>query len=324
MPRVRDPRQGNQEEPAAPRGEIELRHLRYFLAVARLLNFRQAAAEVGIAQPALSQQIAALERIVGARLFDRTSRSVALSKAGAIFVHEAEQTLRQADRAQRIVERAGRGELGALVVAYAGSTLYTGLLSSTVYEFHRLHPDVSIDVIELGIEEQVEALQQGSIDVGILRLPIASHSDSVETLTVLSEPIVMAMREDHPAATKRSITVQHLADERLVSSQSDKVGILRQVVAATTRLGFAPTIIRARHFGAIMSLVSAGVGIGPVPKSAELLKLPGVVYRPIAGLDDSQVAIAYRKDVDEPTVRAFLETTSVTKRLLRARRPLHA
>ena len=323
MPRVPDARQGLEEEAAAPRGEIELRHLRYFLAVARLLNFRQAAAEVGIAQPALSQQIAALERIVGARLFDRTSRSVALSRAGAIFVREAAQTLRQADRAQRIAERAGRGELGALVVAYAGSTLYTGLLSSTVYEFHRLHPDVSIEVNELGIEEQLEALQQGSVDIGILRLPLASEPEGVETLTVLSEPIVMAMRQDHPAAKRRSFNVRDLAHEPVVSSQSDKVGILRQVVTATVRLGFLPTVIPARHFGAIMSLVSAGVGIAPVPKSAELLKLPGVVFRPIAGLDESRVAIAYRKDVEEPTVRAFLETTSVTKRLLRSRRPSH-
>ena len=187
-----------------------------------------------------------------------------------------------------------------------------------MYEFHRLHLDVAIEVVELCIEEQLEALDQRSIDIGILRLPLASHPDTVDILTVLSEPIVMAMREDHPAAARREIGVKDLVDEPLVSSQSDKVGILRQV-AATSRLGFTPTIIRARHFGAIISLVSAGVGIGPVPKSAELVKLQLIVYRPITGLDDSQVAIAYRKGVEEPAVRAFLETSPVTKRLLHER-----
>lgn len=294
-------------------GQVELRHLRYFLAVARVLSFRQAAAELGVAQPALSQQIVALERIVGARLFDRTSRSVSLSKAGQIFVREAEQTIRQAERAQRIAERAGRGELGSLVIAYAGSTLYTGLLSSAVFEFHRRHPDVAIEVIELGIDEQLEAIDQGSLDVGILRLPLSECPSTVETMTVLSEPIVMAMREDHPAAAQASISTHQFANEPLISSQTDKVGILKQVLNATARLGFAPTIIRARHFGAIIGLASAGLGMAMVPKSAELLKLPGIVYRPIVGLEPSEVAIAYRAGCDEPAVRAFLETTALPR-----------
>lgn len=293
--------------------QIELRHLRYFLAVARTLSFRLAATELGLAQPALSQQIVALERIVGARLFDRTSRSVSLSKAGQIFLREAEQTIRQAERAQRVAERAGRGDLGSLTVAYAGSTLYTGLLSSAVFEFHRRHPDVAIEVIELGIDEQLEAIDQGTLDVGILRLPLSECPSTVETMAVLSEPIVMAMREDHPLAEQKSISIHQFEDEPLISSQTDKVGILKQVLSATARLGFTPTIIRARHFGAIISLVSAGLGMAMVPKSAQLLKLPGIVYRPIVGLEPSEVAIAYRAGCNEPAVRAFLETTAIPR-----------
>lgn len=285
---------------------MELRHLRYFLAVARHLSFRQAAAEVGIAQPALSQQIVALERTIGARLFDRTSRSVELTNAGQIFLREAELTLRQAERAQRIAERAGRGQLGAIVVAYAGSVLYTGLLSAALFEFHRQHPGVSIEVVELGIDEQLEAIDEGTIDVGFLRLPLSECPQRLEILPVFAEPIVMAMREDHPMAMASSVSVAEFRHQPLISSQTDKVGILKQVLAATTKAGFVPKIIPARQFGAILSLVSAGLGMAMVPKSAELLELPGIVYRPTSGLDDSEIAVVHRKDSAEPVVAAFL------------------
>ena len=187
--------------------QLELKHLRAFLCVAKQLNFRKAAASLGIAQPALTQHIQSLERIVGVRVFERTSRSVVLSQAGELFLLEAELTLAQAERAQSVVERAGRGELGRICVAYAGSTLYSGQLSTMVYQFHRRFPQVNVEVVELSIGDQLDQLDRGLIDVGILRTPLAKTPKGIVTIEVLAEAVVLAIRRDHALARLTSSTL---------------------------------------------------------------------------------------------------------------------
>ncbi len=288
--------------------QLELKHLRAFLCVAKHLSFRKAAESLGIAQPALTQHIQSLERIVGVRVFERTSRSVILSQAGELFLVEAELTLAQAKRAQLVVERAGRGELGRISVAYAGSTLYSGQLSSMVYQFHRRFPQVNVEVVELSIGDQLDQLERGLIDVGILRTPLASIPDGVVTMDVLEEPVILALRRDHELARLRIIDIAALSQERFISSQTPEFGILKQVTEAAGRAGYTPRILRATHFGAIVSLVSAGLGVAAVPDSARSLRLPGVVYRELGGVPPSPVAIAYRADHSSPLVKALLQT----------------
>jgi len=288
--------------------QLELKHLRAFLCLAKQLSFRKAAASLGIAQPALTQLIQSLERIVGVRVFERTSRTVVLSQAGELLLREAELTLAQAERAQQVVERAGRGELGRICVAYAGSTLYSGQLSTMVYQFHRRFPNVAIDVNELSIGDQLDQLGRGLIDVGILRTPLARTPPGIETIEVLAEPIVLALRRDHELAGRSVIDIADLSGERFISSQTPEFGILSQVMTAAARSGFMPRIVRATHFGAIVSLVSAGLGVAAVPDSARTLRLPGVVYRELSGVLPSPVAIAYRADNTSPLVKALLQT----------------
>ena len=287
---------------------MELKHLRAFLCVAKLLSFRKAAASLGIAQPALTQHIQSLERIVGVRVFERTSRSVVLSQAGELLLLEAELTLAQAERAQSVVERAGRGELGRICVAYAGSTLYSGQLSTMVYQFHRKFPQVNVEVVELSIGDQLDRLSRGLIDVGILRTPLTRTPDGIAVIEVLAEPVVLAIRRDHKLARRATIDIAALSEERFISSQTPEFGILKQVMEAAGRSGYTPRILRATHFGAIVSLVSAGLGVAAVPESARTLRLPGVVYRELGGVMPSPVAIAYREDDASPLVKALLQT----------------
>jgi len=288
--------------------QLELKHLRAFLSVAKHLSFRRAAASLGIAQPALTQHIQSLERIVGVRVFERTSRSVVLSQAGELFLLEAELTLAQAERAQNVVERAGRGELGRICVAYAGSTLYSGQLSTMVYQFHRRFPQVNVEVVELSIGDQLVQLKRGLIDVGILRTPLARTPDGIVTIEVLDEPVVLAIRRDHELARLDAIDIAALSGERFISSQTPEFGILKQVTEAAARSGYVPRILRATHFGAIVSLVSAGLGVAAVPDSARTLRLPGVVYRELRGVSPSPVAIAYRAGNRSPLITALLQT----------------
>jgi DNA-binding transcriptional LysR family regulator len=255
----------------------------------------------------LSQQITLLEKIIGAKLFDRNSRSVSLSGPGRLFMKHAKQAVDQADLAQEMGERAGCGELGTINIAYAGSTLYSGLLSSLVHTFHRLYPDVAISIVEESIDDQLSAIADGSIDVGILRTPIVARPGKVEIRTILKEPVVLALREDHRLAKTSVIEIGDLRSEAIISSQPDDVGIIKTFLSATARSGFNPYIIRARHFGAIMSLVSAGLGVAPVPQSANVLQLPGIAYVPLVGIDLSEIAIAYRQQSSDPVTHAFID-----------------
>jgi DNA-binding transcriptional LysR family regulator len=305
---VRAPAGGTAEGAQVSALPMELKHLRAFICVAKHLNFRKAAAALGIAQPALTQHIQSLERIVGVRVFERTSRSVVLSQAGRLFLPEAELTLAQAERAQAVAQRAGRGELGRICVAYAGSTLYSGQLSTMVFQFHRRFPQVNIEVVELSIGEQLDQLERGLIDVGILRTPITQTPVGISIVEVLAESVVLAIRRDHELARLNIIDIAALSNERFISSQTPEFGILKQVMEAAARSGYIPRIVRATHFGAIVSLVSAGLGVAAVPDSARTLRLPGVVYRELGGVMPSPVAIAYRTDNASPLVKALLET----------------
>jgi len=177
-----------------------------------------------------------------------------------------------------------------------------------VYQFHRRFPQVDVEVVELSIGDQLDQLKRGLIDVGILRTPIARTPDGISIVEVLTEPVVLAVRRDHPLARLDSIDIADLSEERFISSQTPEFGILKQVMEAAARSGYIPRIVRATHFGAIVSLVSAGLGVAAVPNSARTLHLPGVVYRELGGVMPSPVAIAYRTDITSPQVKALLDT----------------
>ena len=179
---------------------MELRHLRYFVAVAEELHFGRAAERLRIAQSALSTQIQALERHLGVRLLQRSKRSsVALTDAGMLVLEEARRTLRQAERTELVGRRAGRGELGRIEIGYVVSAALAGVLSSTVSSFRRNHPAVDIRVQELATPRQLDELAAGRLDVGILR-PRPRYPVGILAVRLLREPLMIALPQDPPFA----------------------------------------------------------------------------------------------------------------------------
>src|SRR5262245_15153835 len=221
---------------------LELRHLRYFVAVAEELHFGRAAARLGIAQPPLSQQIQHLEQALGTRVFEGTRRRVQLTDAGEVLLVDARRILTDVDRAFADVGRAGRGEVGSLTVAFAASVMFLDL-PRIIREFRARYPGVTLELREMPTGPQIAALERGEIDIGFLREPPASPTLAVET--VMTEPLHIAIGLSHPLATRRRIPLARLADEDFVLFPQDVApGLHAQVMALCRDAGFAPRVVQ--------------------------------------------------------------------------------
>ncbi len=177
---------------------MELRHLRYFIAVAEELHFGRAAQALGISQPPLSQQIQTLEQELGTRLFERTNRRVELSESGRLFLDEARLVLAQVDKATDVARRAQLGEIGELKIGFTSSAPFTSSIPQAIFAFRQAYPDVHLTLTEITSQEVAAGLEDKTIQVGIMR-PLALP-DSLVVFELLSEPLVAIMRADHPLA----------------------------------------------------------------------------------------------------------------------------
>jgi DNA-binding transcriptional LysR family regulator len=290
---------------------MELRHLRYFLTVAEELHFGRAAERLFICQPPLSQQIQQLEREMGIRLFDRTNRRVQLTAAGEAFRLEAVKVLEQCSRAVLAAQRAHRGESGRLAVGYVGSASYTAIPRS-ILAFGKSYPGVKLALCEMTTPEQIAALLDNRIDVGILRSANLGREELRER-PVLRENFVAALPQAHPLAQQKTVTVNALADEGFVLyPQNSGPGLYQQVMGLCLRAGFSPRPAQqASQIPTIISLVAAGLGVALVPASIQSLRWKGVAYRPLKDAKaDTAVVLAWRRDTRSPIVRTFADSIS--------------
>ncbi len=184
--------------------QIELRHLRYFLATAEELNYRRAAERLRIAQPGLSQQIKKLEEIVGTPLFDRTRRTVRLTLAGELFMHEARKTLAHAESAMLVARRAGRGEVGRIAIGYVGSAAYTGVLTTMVGKFRSSYPEVELQISEMEMQQQLDQLDQGRLISALSVRRCHFQSASVPSRSCSRISFWLCRRLTHRARASRS------------------------------------------------------------------------------------------------------------------------
>src|SRR5579864_356211 len=182
--------------------DIELRHLRYFLAVAESLHFSRAAARLGIAQPPLSHQIKRLEQLVGHRLFDRTTRGVKLTLAGQLLADRARSTMEKVHDDLEQVRRLGRGEEGTLTVGFSGSVMFTDL-PTAIEIYRRRYPKVELRLRELTTHAQIPALLDGTLDLAFLR--DGDPTEGIQMTTVFQEPYVAVLPEGHRLARKRLV-----------------------------------------------------------------------------------------------------------------------
>jgi DNA-binding transcriptional LysR family regulator len=298
---------------------MELRHLRYFVAVAEELHFRRAADRLHMSQPPLSQQIRALEEELGVTLLERTQRRVTLTAAGSAFYERARAILDAVEDASRLVKRVNRGEVGRLAVGFVGSAMYS-LVPEVLGTFASRYGDVDLHLRELTTAAQLRQLESGQIDVGFIRP--ASQRPGLAFETVEREPVVVALPVSHPLAKEPLLDVGQLAGETLVLlGREDSPGV-RDSLAGATDLVHGD-VQEVREMQTVIALVRAGVGISLVPESVRALAREGVVYRELpAGGPSVELAMAWRSEDRSPVLAAFLEVTRErVAEAMAARRP---
>jgi len=285
--------------------DIDLRHLRYFVAVAEELHVGRAATRLIVSQPALSRQIRELERELGAELFARTSRQVHLTPAGEILLEQARLTLAQTERTIELARRAGRGEVGRLAIGYLGSVALS-LLPPLVRAFRASRPDVSL-LFYVGIDDkQLTAIEEGHLDVGFVRSP-GSHP-GVQHEPIHHEALTAVLPADDPLAAQASIPLAALAERPLVLWPRElSATVFDEIIAASRDAGFTPRI-EIESAGALgtFGLVAAGLGASILVESYRHVQPSGVRFVPIEGLW-STLYVAWRADNRTPTLAAFLE-----------------
>ncbi len=284
---------------------MELRHLRYFLAVAEELHFGRAAERLGIAQPPLSRQIQNLESELGFKLFDRSRRRVELSAAGAVLVGRARDVLERLDEAVREARRTSAGQRGRVSVGYPSSLAYTAL-SGLPRAFRREFPAVELVVRELPLAEQLEGLKNGQLDVGFVRGPLVDRELAYEC--VRREPLMLAVPADHPLAGRKRLTLASVAREPFVFFPRARApAFFDLLLGLCQKAGFTPQIRHEAPQADVLSLVAAGFGISIMPASVREIRRADVVFRPFAGAPLTELLLAWRAGESAPSRQAFID-----------------
>jgi DNA-binding transcriptional LysR family regulator len=293
---------------------VELRHLRYFVAVAEELHFGRAAERLHIAQPPLSRQIRDLERELGAPLFARGPRGVALTPAGRAFLPEARLTIAQAERAQRTAQRAAHGETGRIRVGFIDAATHSGILPD-VLAFFRMHlPSIGLSLLEMDSPQQAEALRDGRIDLAILQSAPPDAERWLHAETVFADPLVTVLPRGHRLASRARLSLGDLAEEAFILFPRAVAPTLYDDIIARCRAArFSPRIVQeAIGWHTMVSLVSAAIGVALVPGSLRQLRQPGVVYRPVRDLRVDMELCAVWKRGDRSPVRERFVTALKT------------
>ncbi|HWV11062.1 LysR family transcriptional regulator [Pseudomonas sp.] len=289
---------------------MELRHLRYFVAVAEELHFGRAAELLGISQPPLSQQIQALEQELGVRLFERSNRHVALTDAGRLFLEETRQTLAQVSRSVDVVRRAEQGEIGELQIGFTASAPFVSIIPRAVFAFRQAFPAVHLNLQEMTSSEVSQALMERKLQIGMIRpLELPAELDAVE---LLREPLMALLHADHPLAgdEDRGLALAELADEPFVFfPRSYGTGLYGQLLGLARQAGFSPRVTQEAHEAlTIIGLVAAGLGVSVLPSSFRRVRIDGVVFRTLLDADaTTAVWLVKRRQERSPLAQAFID-----------------
>ena len=292
---------------------MELRHLKYFVAVAEELHFGRAAEKVQITQPVISDQIRRLEQELGVKLFFRTKRIVELTEPGKIFFKDAKQILERVDRAVSAVQKAECGELGSLIIGYTGPALYT-LLPKIIRTFRDRYSQVELVLKEICTNEQVEALNSGNIEVGFLHPPVDGE---FEFISIMTEKMVLALPEDHPLTTFTKVPISKLSNQSFILfPRHEGLSLYNRILLMCQQAGFAPKIVQeVTPQPTMIGLVAAGIGVSLVSESLQNINRPGVVYRKLdVKTPELELVAAWKKEKVSPVLPKFLQVvTEITR-----------
>ena len=285
---------------------MELRHLRYFLAVADTCHFGQAAERLHIAQPALSYAIRQLEGELDVTLFNRTTRQVALTTAGEFLRGETERILADVDTAVDSVRRIGAGRSGLVRLGLTGTAALSHL-PRIAHVVRRELPGVALEIrAELLTAAQCDGLRTRALDLGVLRPPAVGEGIELRTIDV--EPLVLAVSVDHRLAVEPVVAMSDLRSEPFVAYGSRDSAVNDAVLRSCRQAGFVPhREHQAPSTAVLLALVAAGLGVAVVPASARLLPLDGLVFRDLPDGGSVEFALAWRRGEDNPVVEAVVD-----------------
>ena len=297
---------------------MELRHMRYFIAVAEAKTFTRAAERLGIQQPPLSLQIKALEQEIGFSLFRRIPKGVELTVGGKVFFNEARAILASVERARQRANSAAHGRTGKLSLGFTTSTITHQLAPRLISGFRQTYPDIELEFQEGSAARLIEAVSRGALDMGLLRTPV-SRPDGVSFHVLLKEQMLLTLPSIHPlarAAYKRksvklaTLSLRALKDEPFIlTRRHGAAGMYADLVAACHRAGFMPNIVaEVENMLSNVALVAAGVGVSAVPESMRGIHAKDVAYfRPKEALQlAAPLNLAYLATVSNPAATRFL------------------
>ncbi|KIP19300.1 bacterial regulatory helix-turn-helix, lysR family protein [Burkholderia sp. MSHR3999] len=286
---------------------MELKQLRYFVAVADELHFGRAAKRLFISQPALSFDIRKFEDALGVQLFARTSKSVALTNAGEVLLGEARRLLLQAAEAERLTVRSASGYAGRLRVGFVHSMLYRGL-PDAVRRFEADHPGVEIVLSEMNTQAQVQAIQRGQIDLGYAHW--GHFPPEVDSTPIHAEPFVCCLPAGHPLARRRQVALAALANEPFILFPRDAAPHYHDlIIAQCVNAGFSPLIRHeARLWQTILSMIEFGMGVALVPRVLQQVKSDRLAFRPLKDAPlESRTLELKRSGSAEPVALRFAD-----------------
>jgi DNA-binding transcriptional LysR family regulator len=284
---------------------MELRHLRYFVAVAEELHFGHAAQRLHIAQPPLSQQIRRFEAELGVELLRRNRRRVQLTDAGRLLLERARPLLAEVERTEELLRRASVGEVGQLRIGFIGTASYV-ILPAILRAFHERYPEAELKLEEMTTGPQVAALRAGHLDVGLVRPPV--RDPSLRLTPLVKEELLAALPDVHPLARRKTIPVQALAPEPFILFVREHgTGLYDDIIAVCREAGFSPKIVQETNdTQTIVSLVSAGFGVALLPASIANFPHPRVVYKRLRGPNASlEIALAEPLHTHSPLAGHF-------------------
>jgi DNA-binding transcriptional LysR family regulator len=285
---------------------VELRHVRYFLAVAGERNFTRAAEKLGIGQPPVSQQIRDLEDELGTPLFHRVPHGAELTEAGEAFLIEARSILAGAERAKLAAQRAHRGQSGMLSLGLSGTAAFNPLVAGSMQLFRRRWPDVLLTLDEMNTMRLVERLASGELDAAFVR-PGVRDIEGIRLHRLDDEPMAVALPARHRLARSSKLELKALAQEPFILFPPG-LCFTHEVIAACRMNGFDPVVGQVvPQITSALSLVAAELGVSVVPASIKQLQVQGVTYQPIHGLAPvARLALAVRRDSRQIVVQNFI------------------
>ena len=287
---------------------MELRHLRYFVAVAEALSFRRAAEKLHMAQPPLSAQIKALEQELKVKLLERTTRSVQLTQAGRVFLDEARSVLAATAQAEQRAREAEHGLTGILRVGII-APLANAWLADILRRFRRSYPSVQLALFDLTSTEQLRRLRANELDAGLLRPPVSFPE--LEYQFIGESVQVLALPSGHPLVEKRTLAWSDFDKQDLVLIHPDaQHGFYDAFFAQCSKAGAKPNAAQYAHdVQTKLWLISAGFGIAPTTATVQEVKRPGLVFRPLPpGLPPVRTVLAWHRDDNSPVLKQFRDT----------------